>query len=103
MPPVFSREHVIRAAERVFNAIWEKREKAIAEFKTFSRYKQFWLNEFSFKGQSLFQRETQDQRQLEIVTRLIFKGKADFYQLEVIPLSDQEIDAIIQYWEDPRS
>ena len=107
MEHTFMRDAVLKAAQRCFNAIHDKREKDVAEFKAFSGWRRWRIEWLPTGVESLYSRENQGSRSLEIAMRIMFKAQAGLERdafggattPRLIALTDAEIDVIIPYWE----
>lgn len=107
MEHLFNRDQVLKAAQAAFNAIHDKRERDVAEFKTFSGWKRWRIEWLPTELDTLYGREHQEQRTLDIAHRLMFKAQAGLKYTglggcdtpALIALTDDEIDVIIPYWE----
>jgi hypothetical protein len=100
----FAKDKVSSAAEKTLNAIWDKREKAVAEYNAKSWLGRVWVEYGMGEQDTLFRRENYEKRTEETAMRILFKAKEshDIHivdSVDIMPLEDFEIDAIRQYWE----
>jgi len=100
----YAKDKVVTAAENTLNAIWEHREKAVAEYNAKSWLGRWWVEYGMGDSETLFSRENYESRKEGIAVRVLFKAKEshDIHiidMVDIMPLENDEIDAIRQHWE----